>query len=148
MNSGLVGVARESAAFLHTWQAVIEHGHRSFSLATDLKSGERADLFHNIDQDAFNIASLVAEQPLSHTGIDGMAFDRGEWLTLHATGEKPWRRRVIRELIARGVVPDRATRLYWKFADGPLRAETALAVKAHRWLIPLAALMGRFYRRS
>jgi hypothetical protein len=148
MNSGLVGVARESASFLDTWQAVIEHGHRSFTLATELKSGERADLIHNIDQDAFNIASLVAEQPLSPTGIDGMAFDRGEWLTLHATGTKPWRRRVIRDLIANGSVPDRAMRLYWQFADGPLHAETAGRVRLHRWLIPLTALLGRFYRRS
>jgi hypothetical protein len=148
LNSGLVGVTRESNSFLTVWETVIEYGHRSFSLASDLKSGERADPFHNVDQDAFNIASLVADQPLSRTGIDGMGFDRGEWLTLHATGDKPWRRRVFRDLIAKGAVPDRALRLYWRFADGPLRAERASRVQSHRWLIPLVAFLGRFYRRG
>jgi hypothetical protein len=148
INSGLVGVARASSSFFNTWQSVIEHGHRSFALATDLKSGERSDIFHNIDQDAFNIAARVADQALSHTGIDGMAFDRGEWLTLHATGDKPWRRRVFRDLITRGVVPDRALRLYWQFAEGPLHAEPAGRVRSHHRLIPLAAFLGRFYRRG
>jgi hypothetical protein len=148
LNSGLVGVARTSASFLNVWQSVIDHGHRSFALASDLKSGERADILHNIDQDALNIATLVADQSVSRIGIDGMAFDRGEWLTLHATGKKPWRRRVIRDLLMSGIVPDRALRLYWNFAEGPLHAESASRVAIHRRLIPLAALAGRFYRRG
>jgi len=147
-NSGLLGVAREFEGFLPIWQNVMESVRRDFKIIESLKTGLRTDLFYATDQDALTLAASVAPFPVSWVGPDGMAFDRGEWLTIHAYSHKPWRRRVLRDLLVDGQKPDSALRLYWKLAGGPLQIETTARIRSHRWLIPIAALLGRFYHRS
>ena len=148
LNSGLVGITRANIGFLKTWQTVLAQAHEQFTIRNDLKSGNRTDLFHNVDQDALNVAILATPCPISRMGLDGMGFDRGEWATVHAVGQKPGRRRILRDLIVDGSPPDRTLRLYWKYANGPIYAEPPLRKLAARILTPVAALIGRFYRRG
>jgi hypothetical protein len=148
LNGGLVGVSRELLPFLDLWQKLLEGIHRDFSTGTHLKLQSRTEMFYATDQDALTLTACVSAYPISWVGPDGMAFERGEWLTIHAYSPKPWRRRVIRDLIVEGHVPDSALRLYWSLAGGPLEIESLARIKLHRWLIPVAALLGRFYRRG
>ena len=148
LNSGLVGVTRESLPFIATWQHVLDSILRDFSTGSRIKMNARTDLFYGTDQDALSLASCVSSYPISWVGPDGMAFERGEWLVNHAYSPKPWQRRVLRDLVVQGHKPNSALRLYWDYAAGPLPVEPATRVNRHRWLIPLAALLGRFYGRT
>jgi hypothetical protein len=147
-NSGLIGLRREHLSFLADWKSVLSHARSAFTLANDLKSGTRSDLFHNVDQDAFNVTLMTTPHPISRVGLDGMGFDRGEWLTLHAVGDKPWRRHALRDLFLKAATPDPALRLYWKYVDAPIAVESSASRSWQRFTIPLAALLSRFYRRG
>ena len=148
LNSGLLGVPRASLAFLQDWQTVITAAQRDFNLGSLLKTSTRANLFLNIDQDALTMTTCFSPHPVSWVGVDGMGFDRGLWLTLHAYMVKPWRRKVIRDLLQHGRKPDQQLRLYWEFAGGPIPVESRLRLQVHRFLIPAAALLSRFYQRT
>ncbi len=147
-NSGIVGIARAFQGFLPLWQVIMDSVRRDFKITESLKTSRRTDLFYATDQDALTLATCVSPYPVSWVGPDGMAFERGEWLTVHAYSPKPWRRRVLRDLLVDGHKPDSALRLYWDLAGKPLKVEPTARIKSHRWLIPLAALLSRFYRRS
>jgi hypothetical protein len=148
LNGGLLGVSREFLPFLSLWQELLDGIHRDFSIGPHLKLKARTEMFYATDQDALTLAACVSSYPISWVGPDGMAFGRGEWLTIHAYSPKPWRRRVLRDLLVEGHTPDSALRLYWDLAGKPLQFESPARIKLHRWLIPLAALLGRFYRRD
>lgn len=148
LNSGLVGVTRSTLSFLSVWQELLDAIDRDFNTGGHLKSNSRTELFYATDQDAFTLAASISTHPISWIGEDGMAFERGEWLTLHAYSPKPWRRRVIRDWIVEGHKPDSALRLYWSLAAGPIQVEPASRIRNHRWLIKLVALLSRFYKRT
>ncbi|HEY4357865.1 MAG TPA: hypothetical protein VGN16_19085 [Acidobacteriaceae bacterium] len=146
VNSGLLGVTRETQSFLTTWQELIDAMQRDFGLAGVMKTGTRVDMFHQTDQDALVVAMAITSQPISWVGIDGMAFGRGEWLTLHAIS-KPWRRRVFRDWLVEGHRPDASLRMYWQLAGSPVPVETSGRIRRHRFYLPLAAMLSRFYKR-
>lgn len=148
LNSGVAGISRQASSFLYLWARLLSGVQRDYHLAGQAHHGTRADLFHNVDQDVLNIALAVSDELVSQVGVDGMAFAQGEWLTLHATGRKPWRRRILRDLIIEGIGPDRALRRYWEFAGGPIRVESAGKMKRSRFLISTAALLSRFYGKN
>jgi hypothetical protein len=148
LNSGMVGLRREHIAFLELWQKLMDDVRRDFHLSESLKTSLRTDLFYASDQDVLTMAFCVSEFPVSYVGPDGMAFGRGEWLTVHAYSPKPWRRRIFRDWIAEGHRPDTALKQYWSLVSEPLAIEPASRVQAHRrWMIPLVALLSRFYNR-
>jgi hypothetical protein len=148
LNSGIVGVRREYLSFLRDWEALLELLRQDFRLGPQMRGTARTQPFFIFDQDAFTVVSCITTHPVARVGPDGMSFSQGEWLTLHATeGAKPWRRRVLWDLLRYGIPPDRALRLYWEFAAGPGRAETVFGIQSHRITIPLAAFLSRFYHR-
>lgn len=147
-NSGLVGVAREYRSFLLLWDEVMNAIRRDFGTIKGMLTPHRTDLFHRPGQDGYTLATYLTPYPVSWVGPDGMAFERGEWLTVHAYLRKPWRHRVIRDLLVSGERPDRGVRLYWQLAAQPIQVETPARIRLHRWLVPLAAFLSRFYRRT
>jgi hypothetical protein len=148
LNSGLVGISRQHIAFLDLWQKLMDDVRRDFQLSESLKTSRRTDLFYASDQDVLTMAFCVSDFPISYVGQDGMAFGRGEWLTVHAYSPKPWRRRVFRDLLVEGHKPDTALRQYWSLVSEPLAIEPEGRVRRHRRWIPLAALLSRFYKRG
>lgn len=146
-NSGLVGVSREMRPFLRMWDDLMNVIRHDFGALKGMMTPSRADLFHRPGQDSFTLATCLTPYPVSWVGPDGMAFERGEWLTVHAYLHKPWQRRVLRDLLVNGNKPDRGARLYWELADSPIQVESLARIRRHRWLIPLAAFLSRFYQR-
>ena len=144
LNSGLVGVRRDCISFLELWRDLLVAVQQDFNQRGEAHFGQRTDLFHNIDQDAFTLALHISELPFSAVGVDGMAFGRGEWLTVHAVGEKPWRRRIFRDMLQKGAGIDLALRRYWQFCDQPILVEQ----KPSQWAILLVRLLTRFYKRE
>ncbi|AEU36887.1 hypothetical protein [Granulicella mallensis] len=146
-NSGLVGVSREMRSFLRLWDEVMNAIRRDFGAIEGMRTPARTDLFHRPGQDGFTLATYLTTHPVSWVGPDGMAFERGEWLTVHAYLRKPWRRKVLLDLLVSGEKPDRGARLYWELAGAPIQVESAARIRRHRWLVPLAAFLSRFYQR-
>jgi hypothetical protein len=146
-NSGLVGVNRDMRSFLNLWTEVMNAIRRDFGSVTGMHTGSRTDTFHRPGQDGYTLATYLTEHPISWVGPDGMAFERGEWLTVHAYLYKPWRRRVLRDFLVDGNKPDRGARLYWELAGSPIEVESPFRQRLHRWLIPLTAFLSRFYQR-
>ncbi len=145
-NSGLVGVSRDMRSFLSLWHEVMNAIRRDFGAMKGMYTSSRTDLFHRPGQDGFTLATYLTPCPVSWVGPDGMAFERGEWLTVHSYLYKPWRVKVFRDLLS-GRKPDRGARLYWQLADGPIQVESLARIRRHRWMIPLAAFLSRFYQR-
>lgn len=148
LNSGLVGVSRQHSTFLDLWEELLHAIRRDFGVGDQLKTEKRSDHFYIPDQDAFTLATILTPHPISWVGPDGMAFERGEWLTHHAYQRKPWRRKILRDLLRDGDKPDSGSRLYWKFAGTPIQVEAPAKVRQHRWLLPLGAFLSRFYQRT
>jgi hypothetical protein len=146
-NSGLVGVSREMRSFLTLWDEVLNAIRRDFGAIKGMATHARTDLFYRPGQDGFTLATYLTPHPVSWVSIDGMAFGRGEWITVHAYLHKPWRRRILRDLIVDGNKPDRGARLYWELAGSPIQVESPARIRMHAWLIPLAAFLSRFYQR-
>jgi hypothetical protein len=146
-NSGLVGVPRPYRSFLRLWDEAMNHIRRDFGAIKGMHTGSRTDLFHRPGQDGFTFATYLTPHPISWVGPDGMAFERGEWMTVHAYLYKPWRFRPFRDLLLSGIKPDRGARLYWEHAGAPIQVEPPGRIRQHRWLIPLAAFLSRFYQR-
>jgi hypothetical protein len=146
-NSGLVGVSRGFRSFLTLWDEVQNAIRRDFGALKGMYTSARTDIFHRPGQDGYSLATYITPHPVSWVGPDGMAFERGEWLTVHAYLYKPWRHRVLHDLFVSGNKPDRGTRLYWELAGAPIQVESSARIRRHRWLIPLAAFLSRFYRR-
>jgi hypothetical protein len=149
LNTGIVGLRRANLGFRHLWTDLMDSVRRDFKLSENLKTAGRADLFYASDQDVLNMAFCVSNYPISYMGMDAMAFDFGEWLTIHAYSPKPWRRRVFRDWLIEGHKPDSALRQYWALVSAPLTVEPVGLARAHnQWMIPLAALLARFYKRG
>jgi len=144
MNSGLAGVRRDASAFLELWRNLLIQVQQDFKTGGLAHFGNRTDLFHNIDQDAFTLALSITSLPVSPVGVDGMGFAQGEWLTLHATGRKPWRRRIFSDLLREGVGIDRALLRYWEFCEQPVFVER----RPSPFFVLIIRLITRFYGRK
>jgi hypothetical protein len=147
LNGGMVGVAAAHADFLETWKRLIE---RAAELGCDLKAfmpGDREMPFHASDQDALNIAAMYSEFPLSILGPQGMGFLPGDVKMYHTVGQKPWRGSFLLRALD-GRPPSNAMKFYLTQVSSPIRAYSPLQLGARRVACSIAALIGRFYRRS
>lgn len=144
LNAGFIGVARKYAGFLREWEQVQElisataDGLRKWNLH------DRTFPFSKTDQDALNIALMASELPASLIGKEGMDFAPGGYTMSHALGPlKPWRKRVIREVLLRGRRPSPADRNYWKYTEAPIRLYSRRLVWRRRIALSVAAALGR-----
>jgi hypothetical protein len=145
-NSGMVGVAAADAGFLHLWKRVLD---RVGAMGYDLKAfmpGNRELDFYTIDQDALNIAAMYSEHPLSTMGPEAMGFVPGGFTMYHVQGRKPWRISPLREALA-GRPPSNAVKYFFTQVSSPIRAYSALHLRAKKLGFAIAAFIGRSYRR-
>jgi hypothetical protein len=148
INGGIVGLKRDSLVFLDNWRRILDRAHQIYNFGPNLMHESRSHIFHSTDQDALNVALMTAPGPISWLGPDGMNFRHGQWCTVHAIAfKKPWNRRVFFDWLTRGHGVERCLRVYWRFAEGPARAESRLRIQLHKFLLPFVALLSRFYCR-
>jgi hypothetical protein len=138
LSNCLVGVQREWISFIRIWQELMNANGENHGLQQKYEPG------HNADWDALTIATGLSPVPISWVGNDGLGLGRGEWLTLYARS-KPWKRRVIFELLTKGRRPDLADRLYWSMAAVPIPVENADHIVNQQRALRVAAALGRFY---
>jgi hypothetical protein len=146
-NGGMAGVPEVQAEFLDVWRRLLERAQAS---GCDLKTfmpGDREMPFHASDQDALNIAAMYSEFPFSTLGPQGMGFVPGDVKMYHTVGQKPWRGSFLLRALA-GHPPSNAMKFYLTQVSSPIRIYSPLTLLAKRLECSLAALIGRFYRRS
>jgi hypothetical protein len=147
-NAGFIGLPRAHASLLDLWARVIEHAHVEIGNLGALKNSGPHALFHSADQDALNMALLLGDFPINAAGPEGMDFLPGGHLLSHAAGgAKPWRGGFLRDAL-RGRPPGPAQKNFYAYADGPLPVFSKGLLARRRASLKLAALIGRFYRRS
>jgi hypothetical protein len=147
-NAGFVGVPRECMAFLETWEALCQLVWSHNDEFNDIKAGTAPSLFHSTDQDAMNYALMHHEMPLNTAGPEAMDFTPGGYYLSHAiTTPKPWAGKHLLQALC-GRPPTAATRAYYRHAGGPIQTHSGATMAWRRLSLALAAVLGRFYRRT
>jgi len=147
-SSGFVGVPRSQRRFLDVWERVMEIVLSEIGSNKGTKHGAAGEIFHSTDQDALNMALMVADTPVNAAGSESMDFATGGYLLSHAIGTpKPWNGGFLSEAF-RGSPPRMASKAFLYYATGPIK----FCEPARRaWLVftlNLSAAIGRFYRRA
>ncbi len=148
-NSGFVGLARSQLGFLEEWRRMMaivrdvlgaQHHH--------IKAGGATTLFHSTDQDALNMALMRTATPMNTAGPEAMDFVIGGHYLSHAVGTpKPWQGSFLRQAL-RGYPPSVPAKIFHQHAAGPIALYSPSALKTRLRALALAALIGRFYRRT
>lgn len=147
-NAGFVGMLQSHRPLLGDWQRLLDLAEVELGPLDRLKSGAPHELFHSMDQDALNMALMLNEIPVNAAGPEAMDFLPGGHLLSHAAGgTKPWRGSFVRDAL-RGRPPGLPQKCFHQHLDGPLPVLSASLVRRRRLELALAALIGRFYRRT
>jgi hypothetical protein len=148
INSGFIGLPSSCVRLLESWIVFQDHAFKAIGGAHSYYMQNRTFLFHTPDQDMLNAALENCDCPLSIIGQDGMDFIPGGYVMSHAVGQpKPWRKPFVRYALA-GRPPSLMDRRYLNYIDRPLRLCSPSAAAWRRGSAMLAALIGRFMRRS
>jgi hypothetical protein len=147
-NAGFIAVSRAHLEFLDLWRRLCDLVVAYNDHAKELKAGGSAALFHSTDQDALNFALTVCEAPLNTAGPEAMDFAPGGYYLSHAVGSvKPWHGGHIRQAL-RGQPPSPASKWYYRFADGPIKAYSDGELAKRQLSLKIAAAIGRVYKRA
>lgn len=147
-NGGFIGLGMKFQSFLATWRSALDLAHSNGAPPEVLRLSSREEIFHFPDQDALNVATMYADVPVSAIGPEGMGFIPGGFTMYHSVGfAKPWRKKFLRAAL-RGVPPTSGDKHYLESCDGPICAYTPARLCYLRWQAPIAAAIGRFYRRA
>jgi|688.fasta_scaffold08670_14 hypothetical protein len=151
-NGGFVSILREHRLFLDNWRAIIEQWGDSdnpLDASGDIgawRKGGRWFPFLTPDQDALNVVVMCWQGSITTLGPDVMGF-AGFGELPHAIGsDKPWSRNYLSKAL-QGIPPRYVDKVFWSYADSPLRPYGNWTVKLKRWSVLLASLLTRIYRR-
>jgi hypothetical protein len=149
INAGFCGVSRKNIEFLKVWSQIIEVAIKDYKMdAATFIAYDRTSAFYAIDQDAFNIAAMCCESPISEMGPEAMDFVGAGWTMSHATGwPKPWKNKFILSALS-GNPPSRPHKNYWNNIKEPIRLHSNLFTNLRKVEIFVASFIGRCYRRN
>ena len=145
-NCGFVGLKRQDSVFLDTWGKLIESLPELGLPIDKLLPTPHLHPFRYTDQDLLNAALECGEWPLATLPASGM--DLGGQLggvMCHMTpGPKPWRTGYF---LGQHRLRERshACRMYWRFANHPIKPYTSSQYLIRRLDQKTAALFGRIY---
>ena len=156
-NAGYIGLSIRHSDFLSLWNRIQE------GMSTEIGGLNRSALsapkllpkgissfspFAKTDQDALNATIEAWDGEISFVGKEGMSLINGAALMPHALGQpKPWKWNSLYQALI-GRPPRLVDREYWKNARGIILAHSAREVRQRLLTLKIAALVGRFYKRS
>jgi len=148
INCGFCGVSKSNIEFLSVWSEVVAEAIANYQMDPgQFATFDRTSTFWSIDQDAFNIAAMCCESPISEMGPEAMDFIHAGWTMSHATGSpKPWEKNFLLAALD-GRPPSKAEKEYWSNTSGIINFYPPTHFRWKRLSILLASLVGRFYRR-
>ncbi|MGC4072106.1 MAG: hypothetical protein QM760_06235 [Nibricoccus sp.] len=148
-SGGFIGVPKAQREFLTLWNDLIARIGAGSGQLSVLKQGGPTSLFHSTDQDALNLSLMLTDVPVNSTGPEGMDFAVGGHYLSHAIGtHKPWHGGFVKRAL-RGYPPSAAAKAFFSHGQtGPIRFFSPSSVRSQQRSLALAALIGRFYRRT
>ena len=148
INCGFCGVARNNLEFLFVWSEIIAEAISNYNMdPRQFATFDRNSVFWSIDQDAFNIAAMCCNSPVSEMGPEAMDFIHAGWTMSHATGSpKPWNKKYLIAALD-GRPPSKAEKEFWANTIGVIRIYNPIFVKLKKFSVLVASFIGRFYRR-
>lgn len=150
INSGFCGLRKKNISFLFDWEQIIQTGIKHFGFIPEQFQhfkGGRGFLFFAFDQDAFNIAAMTANVPLSEMGPEAMDFVYGGFTMSHATGSpKPWLKSYLISAL-KGKPPTLADKAFWNYVGSPIDSLGWGVIKFKMLSMKVASFVGRFYRK-
>jgi hypothetical protein len=146
-NGGFVGLLAADRAFLNNWQQVQALMQKCGVDFNVIGFGDRTFPFTCRDQDALNITCMVTDRKVSPLGQDGMDFQNGGggYVMSHAAGgTKPWRKRMLMNILAKGRPPSRADKGFYSFVRHPIQVFTTASYLLKKTDLLLASAIGRY----
>lgn len=149
INSGFCGLLKKNIGFLDDWSNIIKVATVDFGFDVNQfeLSQYRGYMFFAQDQDAFNIAAMCSESPISEMGPEAMDFIHGGFTMSHATGNpKPWKKNFITSGL-KGNPPTKAEKEFWNNVEFPINTFNRNTKIYKKIAIKIASILGRFYRK-
>lgn len=147
-NGGFIALARAQIGFVELLRRLCDLVWQYNKQSQELKSTDVTDLFYSTDQDALNFAVTACEVPLNTAGPEAMDFAPGGYYFSHAIGHfKPWLGRHIGQAL-RGHPPTAANKVYFRFANSPIKVYEDGEFARRRLEMKVAAAIGRVYKKS
>jgi len=147
VNGGFVGLRSEDRRFLEDWQRVQSLMQKSGVDFNVIGFGDRTYPFTCRDQDALNITCAITTCKPSPMGQDGMDFQPGGggYVMSHAAGgTKPWRKKMLANLLATGHAPSAADKHFYASVKHPIRVFGSAALFWRKIDLLFASAIGRF----
>lgn len=147
-NSGFLGWTRETKQFIHDWnEAFAMMVPHSGNMNKFRAFFDRTVPVLSTNQDSFNLAAMITDQPLTLVGPEGMGFNYGMRLMHHPLGPKPWSRNFLSDFF-KGIPPREADVVFWKYVNGselkPVSSGKAWRMRNYCKALRFAS---RFYQR-
>lgn len=149
-NSGFVGVAFSDIRFIELWVELLELFMKENII--DEQPGWNTDkdwavnYFSKVeDQDIMNLACQLCDSKFSSIGPDGMGFKYGFIAMFHFTGQpKPWNRKNIIEIVARGKMPSYGQKVFMSFLKYPIKIHSDWMITLKKIDLFIAKILARF----
>ena len=147
-NAGFLAVPATLRPVLERWRDLGARAGADTGSLQSIKHGAAHSLFHTPDQDALNLALMTLDAPVNAVGPEGMDFVPGGNYLSHSIGaRKPWRGGFVRQAL-QGYPPSLAAKNFFAHVDRPIPVFASGRRRRLLAALRLAALLGRFYRRS
>lgn len=146
-NAGFVGVPRACRHFLETWKQILNLMAPFLGGLQDLAHQDRTFLFHKMDQDALNVATMGTQAPICPTGPDGMDFQQGGggYIMSHAAGsQKPWQKRMLLSALDCRR-PSPADRAFYRHVNGPIKPFSPMRLLFKKIDLFAGSAFGRYF---
>lgn len=145
-NSGFLGWTRETKAFIQDWNDAFSMLAPHSGNMNEFRVFDRTSVVLSTNQDSFNLAAMITEQPVSPIGPEAMGFIYGMRLMHHPIGPKPWTRKFGREFV-NGRPPRESDLIFWNNVNGSeLSPLPAGKVKKMQRLTKALRFGGRYYK--
>ncbi len=143
-NSGFVGVAKQNAGFLKTWQQLLQLLEPEIGGLRNFRVLDRSYPFNIPDQETLNVATMACEEPLSCVGRQGMDCEGGSgYIMSHAVDVKPWRKKMLWTTLTKAQRPSRADKAFLRHASSPIRVYGPLRMGLKKLDLLAGSALGR-----
>ncbi|WP_423149081.1 hypothetical protein [Rubrolithibacter danxiaensis] len=126
INSGFVGANKNHESLIKEWKKfilhLISHSHNLKKFGPTQGRFKKSIRLEDIggDQDILNAVLCANKTEVSLIGREGMGFIPGEYLMMHNTGIKTWRKNFLKEFIRKGIRVSSSDKSYLHYSFCPI----------------------------
>jgi hypothetical protein len=147
-NSGFLGWNRKTAEFIEDWDKCFKILAKKSGDMKQFRVHDRTNTVLSANQDSLNLAAMITQVSISTIGPEAMGFHHGFQLMAHPIGQKPWKRKFIKDFF-NGNPPRSSDLLFWENVTGTeLQPVSLYVVQNKKRLCKFLRGGARLYRRE